>query len=210
MIRTTIPEKNNKYFLRKANGGWNPCVAGNHAPYKGSVIHNCVGWTTGVINEALSVGSCKYGGDMDAERFYAKLKKQGWKASSAPVAGELNVMCWRKGSATKHSDGAGHVAPVLEVLSQTSVVTSEDGWGYTKLAQKARKKGKGNWGQNSTYTFQGFMHIPYPKVYYVVKKGDTLSGIAKKYDTSVAQIMKWNPIIKDKNKIMVGWKLRVK
>ena len=207
MIRTTIPEKTNKYFLRKANGGWNPCVPGNHAPYKGSVIHNCVGWTTGVINEALSVGSCKYGGDMDAERFYAKLKKQGWKASQTPVAGELNVMCWRKGSATKHSDGAGHVAPVLEVLSQTSVVTSEDGWGYTKLAQKTRKKGKGNWGQASGYVFQGFVYMP--RTYYTVKKGDTLSAIAKKYGTTVKQLAAWNKI-ENVNLIKVGQKLRVK
>lgn len=47
------------------------------------------------------------------------------------------------------------------------------------------------------------------KEYYVVKKGDTLSKIAKKYKTTVAQLVKWNNI-KNKNLIKVGQKLRVK
>ena len=47
------------------------------------------------------------------------------------------------------------------------------------------------------------------KVYYVVKKGDNLSKIAKKYGTTVEQLMKWNPI-KNKNLIYVGQVIRVK
>jgi LysM repeat protein len=47
------------------------------------------------------------------------------------------------------------------------------------------------------------------KEYYTVKKGDTLSGIAKKYKTTVKQLAEWNNI-KNVNKISVGQKLRVK
>lgn len=47
------------------------------------------------------------------------------------------------------------------------------------------------------------------KVYYTVKSGDTLSGIAQKYSTSIAQLVKWNNI-KDANLIYPGQKLRVK
>lgn len=48
-------------------------------------------------------------------------------------------------------------------------------------------------------------------VYYVVKKGDTLSKIAKLYSTTAAKIKALNPNkIKDINKIVVGWKIRVK
>lgn len=47
------------------------------------------------------------------------------------------------------------------------------------------------------------------KQYYTVKSGDTLSGIASKYGTSVSQLVSWNNI-KDANKIYVGQKLRVK
>lgn len=47
------------------------------------------------------------------------------------------------------------------------------------------------------------------KEYYTIKKGDTLSGIAKKFDTSVDKLVKLNDI-KDPNKIYAGDKIRVK
>ena len=47
------------------------------------------------------------------------------------------------------------------------------------------------------------------EVYYTVKKGDTLTKIAKKYKTTVKQLCKWNNI-KNPNVIKVGQKLRVK
>lgn len=46
--------------------------------------------------------------------------------------------------------------------------------------------------------------------YYKVKKGDTLSGIAKKYKTTVKNLQKLNPSIKNPNMIYVGQKVRVK
>lgn len=47
------------------------------------------------------------------------------------------------------------------------------------------------------------------KIYYVVKSGDNLTKIAKKFNTSVDKIVKLNNI-KNKNLIFVGQKLRVK
>lgn len=48
-------------------------------------------------------------------------------------------------------------------------------------------------------------------VYYTVKSGDTLSGIARKYSTTVSAIQKLNPtLIKNVNLILTGWKIRVK
>ena len=47
------------------------------------------------------------------------------------------------------------------------------------------------------------------EVYYTVKKGDTLTSIAKKYKTTVKQLVAWNNI-KNPNLIRVGQKLRVK
>ena len=46
-------------------------------------------------------------------------------------------------------------------------------------------------------------------VYYIVKSGDTLSAIAMKYGTTVAQLVKWNGI-KNPNLIYVNQKIRVK
>jgi GH25 family lysozyme M1 (1,4-beta-N-acetylmuramidase) len=47
------------------------------------------------------------------------------------------------------------------------------------------------------------------KKYYTVKKNDNLTKIAKKYKTTVTQLVKWNNI-KDPNLIYVGQRLRVK
>ena len=48
-------------------------------------------------------------------------------------------------------------------------------------------------------------------VYYTVQRGDTLSAIARKYGTSVATIQRLNPsLIRNVNRIQVGWKIRVK
>nr|WP_223837387.1 LysM domain-containing protein [Bacillus swezeyi] len=44
---------------------------------------------------------------------------------------------------------------------------------------------------------------------YIVKKGDTLSGIAQKYNTTVKALQSLNGI-KDANKIYVGQKLKVR
>lgn len=47
------------------------------------------------------------------------------------------------------------------------------------------------------------------KQYYTVKSGDTLSGIASKYGTTVKQLQSWNGI-KNANVIYAGQKIRVK
>jgi N-acetylmuramoyl-L-alanine amidase len=46
--------------------------------------------------------------------------------------------------------------------------------------------------------------------YYIVQTGDTLSNIAKHVGVSVEQLLKWNPEIKDPNKIQVGQRIRLK
>lgn len=210
-IRTTKPANTNKYYLKKGHGGYNPCVLGNNKnglrPTKYSTLPNCVAWVTGAYNEALALKKCKYFGNTDAERYFALGQKQGLEVGQIPEVGA--VMCWRKGSATAHGDGAGHVAIVAEVINETTVKTSESGWGYTKavFSVKTRKKGSGNWGQASGYVFQGFVYMP--RTYYTVKKGDTLSAIAKKYGTTVKHLAAWNKI-ENVNLIHVGDKLRVK
>ena len=44
---------------------------------------------------------------------------------------------------------------------------------------------------------------------YIVKDGETLSGIAKKYGTRVSAIMKLNPLITDVDKIRAGIELNI-
>lgn len=45
---------------------------------------------------------------------------------------------------------------------------------------------------------------------YTVKSGDTLSGLAYKYQTTISIIMGDNPIITHKDKIQIGWVLKIR
>jgi LysM repeat protein len=51
--------------------------------------------------------------------------------------------------------------------------------------------------------------LPSSKVYYVVKKGDTVTKIAAKYKVSIAQIARLSKL-KSANDIAIGQKLRIK
>nr|WP_223831688.1 LysM domain-containing protein [Bacillus swezeyi] len=47
------------------------------------------------------------------------------------------------------------------------------------------------------------------KQYYTIKSGDTLSGISKRFNTSIKTLQAWNDI-KNANKIYAGQKIRVR
>ena len=89
-----------------------------------------------------------------------------------------------------------------------SSIASKYGTTYQELA---RINGISN--PNKIYPGQvlkigGGLSIPSTE-YYIVKSGDTLSAIAKKYGTTVNQLASWNNIA-NVNKIYVGQKLRVR
>lgn len=71
--------------------------------------------------------------------------------------------------------------------------------------------------EKSTYEpqqyLEGYFSKQVPKkpknVLYTVKKGDTLSAIASLHKTTVSEIMKVNPEIKDASKIKVGQKIKL-
>ena len=77
----------------------------------------------------------------------------------------------------------------------TSVIKTKGYNGYTKTEKAPKTE------NNKPKTSK-------EPIVYVVKKGDTLSAIAKKYKTTVAKLVKDNNI-KDKNKIYVGDKIKI-
>ena len=157
-IRTTKPEAGNKYYVRKANGGYNPCIQGKPLDSGCNVLANCVGYAVGRFNEEINAGSCKYMASMNAENFYANAYKWGCKVGQIPVQGA--IMCWAKGKPANSSDGAGHVAIVERVDNQNQVFTSESGYNSFIFKNRTRTKGSGNWGSGSGYTFLGFIYNP--------------------------------------------------
>ena len=155
--RTTKPEKGNPYYNTKANGGYSNAIKGKPTDKDCDVLANCVGYAYGRFNEIGGYGCCKYLWPTNAENFiqYAN----GLEVGMTPKLGAC--MVWRKGATLSGSDGAGHVAIVEKVLSNSTVVTSESGYNSSKpFWTQTRNKGNGNWGAGSGYTFLGFIYNP--------------------------------------------------
>lgn len=202
---------NSKYYIRKAEGGWSPCIEGNNAyglrPFPGSVLPNCVGWATGRMNEKQDIGYCKYLGNRNAKEFIIFAKQQDLKMGNDPAEGAC--MVWG-------GSREGHVAIVEQVIDNDTVITSESGWSYRAkpiVRELTRKRGSGNWGQS--YEFLCFIYAPghepepQPEQYYIVKRGDNLTKIAHMYGVTVSDLVKWNNI-KNPNLIYPGQKIIIK
>lgn len=65
------------------------------------------------------------------------------------------------------------------------------------------------WKLNTSINFVKPQPIPNQYNQYTIKKGDTLWNIAKAYNTDVKTLLKWNPNIKDANRIQAGAALNV-
>lgn len=155
--RLTRPTAGNKYYITKAAGGYSDAIQGKPADSQCNVLANCVGYAYGRFNEIGGYGCCKYLRPVNAERFmqYAN----GLTVGQTPKLGAC--MVWQKGATLNGSDGAGHVAIVEQIISETEIVTSESGYNSTTpFWTKRRKKGTGNWGAGSGYTFLGFIYNP--------------------------------------------------
>ena len=152
--RMIKPEKGNPYYNTKANGGYSGAIKGKPEDADCDVLANCVGYAYGRFNEIGQWGSCKYLVPTNAELF---IKYKGdLEVGQTPKLGAC--MVWQKGTPSGN-DGAGHVAIVEKVISDTEVVTSESAWGGQAFTVCTRKKGEdGNWGQ--AYQFLGFIYNP--------------------------------------------------
>lgn len=174
-IRTTKPEAGNKYYIRKANGGYSNAILGKPTDKDCNVLSNCVGYAYGRFNEIGEHGYCKYLAPVNAENFIQY--KGSCEVGQIPKPGA--VMVWQKGNSLSGSDGAGHVAIVEKVISATEVYTSESGYGSSiPFWNSTRRKGSGNWGAGSGYKFLGFIYNPSVKEETTPKK-KTIEELAK-------------------------------
>ena len=208
--RTTAPSKTNKYYISIDYKGYDrACVIDKKT---GSCLPNCCGLVHARWLESRNLTNYKKYDKLcvgDAHSYYGK--KDGYKRGQTPKLGA--IACWRK------KGGKGHVAFVEVIYDNGDFDCSNSAWNGSRFFMKRiYKKNKYSFGKD--YEFQGFIYNPEKfddpepkpkdkKVYYVVKKGDTLTSIAKKYKTTVKQLVKWNNI-KNPNLIKVGQKLRVK
>lgn len=216
-VRMSKP-RNNKYYMRKASGGYNDAVKGSPCDPTADVLSNCVGYANGRFAEIQGLKKIKYQLVCDAENFIEHAKRMGLKVYDYPVKG--GIMCWKCGSIYSSADGRGHVAIVEKDESEMGdgrILTSESCAGGSAFYTSKRSNKNGRWGMSSKYQFRGCIANPAVPVTprkktrtytYTVKKGDTLSGIAAKYGTTYQKIAKDNGI-KDPNLIYPGQKLKV-
>lgn len=154
LTNADMPANDNKYYIRKADGGYSPCIKGYPQHNHLTALSNCVGWVVGRVMEILRVRTnplpC-----CNAEDFY---NSTSLAKGQTPKNGA--VICWRKGKLWNGNDGAGHVAVVEKVVSDTEIITSESAYGGRTFYTKTRKKGNGNWGAGAAYTLMGFIYPP--------------------------------------------------
>ena len=157
MIRTTRPTTGNKYFIRKANGGYSTCIKGKPTDSQCNVLANCVGYACGAINEELGLGYEKYHLNCNAENFIERAIASGLSVSSKPVIG--SILCWEGVGSL-----AGHVAIVIEVINDNCIRTAESGYGSSRpFWITTRYNNNGRWGLNANYKPRGFIINPnYP------------------------------------------------
>ena len=151
-MRTTKPGAGNKYYIRKAQGGYSNAIYGKPIDSECNVLSNCVGYAYGRFNEIGGYGYCKYLAPVNAENFIQY--KGSCEVGMTPKVGAC--MVWEgKG------DLAGHVAIVEKVYDNNHVYTSESGYGSKNpFWNSHRYNNNGRWGCNSNYSFKGFIYNP--------------------------------------------------
>lgn len=135
-----------------------------------------------------------YNGNIDLNNFYG------------------DAETWRKYATSSESNTKP--APTPEPAKKTNEQLADEVIAGKWDNEEARKKKLTDAG----YDYQAVQDIVNKKLgvsnqtkveYYTVQKDDNLTKIAKKYGTTVNQLVKWNGI-KNKNLIYVGQKLRVR
>lgn len=154
MIRTTRPTSGNKYFIRKANGGYSTCIQGKPTDGQCNVLSNCVGYVCGGFNEELALGYEKYHLNCNAENFIERAIASGLSVYKAPHVGD--IICWEGLGSL-----AGHVGIVIDVINSNCIKVAQSGYGNsTPFWVATHYNNNGRWGLSSNYRFRGFIENP--------------------------------------------------
>ena len=153
MIRTTRPEAGNKYYIRKASGGYSTCIQGKPTDKWCDVLSNCVGYACGAANEELGLGYEKYHLNCNAENFIERAIASGLSVYKTPQVGD--IICWEGAGSL-----AGHVGIVIDVVNGNCIKVAQSGWGSSNpFYITTNYNNNGRWGLSSNYPFRGFIRI---------------------------------------------------
>lgn len=152
-VRTTMPSAGNKYFIRKANGGYSTCIQGKPTHKYLDVFSNCVGYVCGAYNEQEGLGYEKYHLNCNAENHIERAIASGLSVVSKSVVG--GIMVWQKGNTLSGSDGAGHVAICIYNDGHT-IKYAQSGYGSSNpFWITTTTNSNGRYGLSSGYKYRG-------------------------------------------------------
>lgn len=166
--RLTRPEKGNKYYITKGNGGYSPAIKGKPTDAQCDVLHNCVGYAIGRFHEIAQRPQMDLFDPCNAENIFENAKQHGLKIGSKPALGALIV--WQKGATLNSSDGAGHVACIEQILGGGRIVTSESGWNAKNPFWTAHYDSP--YAYKAGYKLLGFVYQPESQTSRAMRKGD--------------------------------------
>lgn len=151
-MRTSLPEKGNKFYNTKNSGGYSYCIVGKPTCDGLNVLANCVGYACGRFNEIIGYMDYPYL-NCNAEDFIIRGKSLGLEVSNEPTLG--GIIVWEgKGNL------AGHVAVVEKIIDENTIYTSESGYESAYFWNSTRKRGVGNWGAGANYKYIGCLINP--------------------------------------------------
>ena len=151
-MRTSLPEKYNKFYNTKNSGGYSYCIVGKPTCEGLNVLANCVGYACGRFNEVIGRMDYPYL-NCNAEDFIVRGKSLGLEVSKEPTL--AGIMVWEgKGNL------AGHVAVVEKIIDENTIYTSESGYESAYFWNSTRKRGSGNWGAGTNYKYLGCLINP--------------------------------------------------
>ena len=159
--RLTRPEAGNKYYIRKASGGYSPAIKGSPTDKDCDVLHNCVGYAIGRFHEIANRPQMDLFDPVNAENIFANAQKHGLKTGSTPQLGALII--WQKGATLNPSDGAGHVAVVERIDQNGDILTSESGYGAKNPFWTTVRRAP--FAYKTGYKLLGFVYQPHGNPY---------------------------------------------
>lgn len=158
--RLVVPDPTDPHWIRRVNGGLNPCIAGSPQYSTGSVLANCVGYCYGRWYEIM---------DKDPQlcinsAYLWWSYNDGYERGQEPRVG--CIMCYT-------SAGEGHVS-IVEKISDNgnAVLTSNSAYEQTTFYTQTVYRSN-NWTWNSSFTFQGCIYLPAiydPNVFLAILK----------------------------------------
>lgn len=177
--------------------------------YTGEYFYNTYIKPHGGVKHPLWIA--RYGknnGRMD-EKYQPQVSGMiGWQYTSAGkvdgIVGNVDKNIWYEDIAPEISDTTPAAEKTIDEIAREVL----DGiWGND--LERKKKLTVAGYNYNEVQRKVNEIYNSKKAEYYIVKRGDTLSGIAKQYQTSVSAIVKLNEIA-NPNKIYVGQKIRAK